>query len=102
MLEIHIEDEEIARKLRDRAALENRAVDEIASEILFNSMNMLADTPEYFGSGAHLADIARRANIRTSSPVDNAQADEIINEVYEERLARRQQERLRGQTDGTD
>lgn len=102
MLEIRIEDEEIARKLRDRAALENRAVDDIASEILSNSMDALTDDPEYFGSGAHLADIARRANIRTSAPIDSAQADEIINEVYEERLARRQQERQRGKTDRPD
>lgn len=102
MLEIRIKDEEIARKLRDRAALENRAVDEIASEILSNSMDALTDDPDYFGSGAHLAEIARRANIRTGVLVNSAQADKIINEVYEARLARRQQERQRGKTDRPD
>jgi plasmid stability protein len=86
MLEIRIKDEEVARKLRDRAAKENRAVDEIVSEILSDSMEQLVDDPDYFGSGAHLADIARRANIRTGAPFDSAHTDEIVNDVYEERI----------------
>ncbi len=102
MLVIEFEDEELVRKLRVIAAHERRPVEQIVTELLTPSIEhkyavATSDDPEFFGSGAHLAQIAAQSNIAFETPEGVEDMDEFLRREYTDYLVKG---KVHGRIDG--